>query len=407
MAGPLKGIRVLELGVWHVGPPIGYILGDLGAEVIKIERPEGGDTTRTMSPFWFEAINRSKRSVALDLKQARGREVFYRLVKKADVFFTNFPDSLLERLGAQYDAVASHNDRLVYASVSAFGHRGPERERRAYEALIQARTGFSVSLAGGPNSEPRVIEGGVFDQTAATVMVYGILAALVARERTGNGQKVEGSLLGGAIHLLHGAVNQALWRGDPSLSLPRGERSPLDPEVSRKEAENPLYNWYRCSDDRWIMFCEPDSDRFWGEFCRCIGAPHLAEEERYSDVRARTANRRRLIATLDEVFAGKSLDQWLETFREEGMSLAYSPVNSTEELSGDVQALENQYIAEMEHPKRGRIKTAGIPLRFSDTPASVSLAAPELGQHTDQVLAEVAGMNQGEIDRLREEGVLR
>ncbi|MFQ5874398.1 MAG: CaiB/BaiF CoA transferase family protein [Dehalococcoidia bacterium] len=407
MPGPLEGIRVIELAVWHVGPPIGYILGDLGAEVIKVERPDGGDTTRTMSPFWFEAINRSKKSVALDLKQPQGREVLYRLVEKSDVFSTNFPDSLLSRLGADYEAVAAHNQRLVYASVSAFGHLGPQRENRAYEALIQARTGFSVGLSGGLTSEPRVIEGGLFDQTTGTVMVYGILAALVARERTGKGQKVEGSLLGSAIHFQHGAVNYALWRDHPDLSLPPGEGSPLDPHGDRAEAVNPLYNWYQCSDGRWVMFCEPDSDRFWGEFCRCIGAPELIEDPRYADSAARSANRRRLIAVLDQIFARKSLSQWIQTFEDSGMTLAHSPVNATEELSDDIQALENQYITEIEHPRKGRLKTAGIPLRFSGTPASVSSAAPELGQHSDRVLSEVAGLSEGEIAKLRNEGVLQ
>ena len=406
MAGPLEGIRVIELAVWHVGPPIGYILGDLGAEVIKLERPDGGDSTRAMAPFWFEAINRSKKSVAIDLKQASGKDVLYKLVEKADVFISNFPESLLTRLGANYDAVSSHNPKLVYASVSSYGHRGPERERRAYEALVQARTGFTANVGGGITSEPVVLEGGLFDQTTATVMVYGLLAALVTRERTGKGQKVEGSILGSAIHFQHGAVNYALWGGFPDLSLPSGERSPMSPRTDRSEAENALYNWYKCADGRWIMFCEPDSDRFWEEFCHAIGASQVVKGSRFENAKVRTANRIELVAALDEIFDKKSLDEWLKTLEEAGLSMAYSSVQSTEELGRDPQAIENQYIAEMEHPKRGHMKTAGIPLRFCGTPASITSAAPELGQHTDEVLSKVVGLSDQRIGELRGQGVL-
>ncbi len=407
MPGPLEGIRVIELAVLHVGPPIGYILGDLGAEVIKIERPDGGDGFRTLGPFWFEAINRNKKSVALDLKQSQGRDILYLLVERSDVFVTNFPEGLLSRLGADYETISPRNQRLVYASVGSFGPLGPHREKRAYEALIQARTGFSVGLSGSPTSEPQVIEGGLFDQTTGTVMVYGILAALVSRERSGKGQKVEGSLLGSAIHFQHGAVNYALWRDHPDLSLPLGERSPIDPHGDRLDAENPLYNWYQCSDGRWIMFCEPDSDRFWNEFCRCIGASELAQDGKYADAKSRANNRRELITSLDRIFAQKSLPMWVETLERAGITMAYSPVKATVELSDDTQALENEYVTEIDHPKRGRMKVAGIPLRFSGTPASISSAAPELGQHTDEVLSQVARLSKDEISKLRGEGVLR
>ncbi|MCH8088936.1 MAG: CoA transferase [Chloroflexi bacterium] len=407
MPGPLEGIRVIELSVIHVGPPIGYILGDLGAEVIKVERPDGGDPFRSMGGFWFEAINRNKKSIALDLKQEEGRQAFYRLVDKSDVFVSNYPEALLDRLGAGYDILGGRNPRLVYASVGSYGPQGPEKGRRAFEALIQARSGFTANISGGPTDAPMLLEGGLFDQTTATVMVYGLLAALVSRERTGKGQKVEGSLLGSAIHFQHGAVNYALWHEVfPDMSLPEGEGSPLAPRLDRAEASNALYNWYKCSDGRWIMFCEPDPDRWWGEFCRAIGAPDLTDDPRYADAGARSANRQELYAKLDEIFAQKTLASWLKALQEAELSMAYSPVNSPAELAQDPQATANRYITEIEHPKRGKMKVAGIPLRFSGTPTSTMSAAPELGEHTDEVLSQIGGLSSEEIARLRSQGVM-
>ena len=211
MPGPLDGIRVVEMAVIHVGPPIGYILGDLGAEVIKVERPDGGDPTRSRGTFWFDAVNRSKKSVTLDLKQESGREALHRLIGKADIFVSNFPPALLERLGADYETLSGINSGLVYGQVGAWGPMGKDKDRRAFEALVQARSGFTSIVSGGLEAEPLLLEGGLFDQTTATVMTYGILAALVSRERTGRGQMVQGSLLGSAMHFQHGAVNYALW----------------------------------------------------------------------------------------------------------------------------------------------------------------------------------------------------
>lgn len=404
MAGPLEGIRVIELAVWHVGPPIGYILGDLGAEVIKIERPDGGDAFRRQA-FWFEAINRNKQSVSLDLKQDQGREVLYKLVEKSDIFVTNFQESLLARLGAGYDTLSSHNARLVYGSVGSFGHKGPQKENRAFEALIQARTGFTSILTGGVTNEPKVIEGGLFDQTAGTVMTYGILAAMVARERTGKGQKVEGSLLGSAIHFQHGAVNLALWQGHPALDMPKGIESFSDPIGDRTKPENPFFNSYKCSDGRWMMFCEPDPDRFWSDFCQVIDASELAEDSAYSTAAKRETNPQ-LITKLDTVFAQRTQAQWMQTFEEKNVSWAYSPVLEGADLASDAQVLENDYVVELDHPKEGKLKVTGVPLRFSDTPASVSSSAPELGQHTDEVLARIAGLSDDEIASLRGQGVL-
>ena len=399
MPGPLDGIRVVEMAVIHVGPPIGYILGDLGAEVIKIERPDGGDPTRSRGTFWFDAVNRSKKSVTLDLKSESGREVLHRLIGKTDIFVSNFPPALLERLGADYETLSGINSRLVYGQVGAWGPMGKDKDRRAFEALVQARSGFTSIVSGGLEAEPLLLEGGLFDQTTATVMTYGILAAMVSRERTGRGQMVQGSLLGSAMHFQHGAVNYSLWSEKfPELNLPPGEGSPLHSRNDRTKATSLLYNWYQCADRRWIMFCEPDPDRWWEEFCRAIGAEGLASTSPQDE------NWAGLMGQLDEIFAKKTLAEWLETLKDAGLDMAYSPVNSTAELAADPQARSNNYVIDVEHPTRGRMASAGVPLAFSGTPVGRVAAAPSLGEHNEEVATDVGGFSAEELARLKEDG---
>ena len=399
MPGPLDGIRVVEMAVIHVGPPIGYILGDLGAEVIKIERPDGGDPTRSRGTFWFDAVNRSKKSVTLDLKTDSGREALHRLIGKADIFVSNFPPALLERLGADYETLSGINSGLVYGQVGAWGPLGKDKDSRAFEALVQARSGFTAIVSGGLEAEPLLLEGGLFDQTTATVMTYGILAALVSRERTGRGQMVQGSLLGSAMHFQHGAVNYALWSENfPDMTLPPGEGSPLHARNDRSKSTSLLYNWYSCADDRWIMFCEPDPDRWWGEFCRAIGAEDLASTSPQDE------NWAGLMDQLDEIFAKRTLAEWLQTLKDAGLEMAYSPVNSTAELAADPQARANNYIVDIDHPTRGRMTSAGVPLAFSGTPVGRVSAAPALGEHNEEVMTGVGGYSDDEFARLKEDG---
>lgn len=399
MPGPLDGIRVVEMAVIHVGPPIGYILGDLGAEVIKVERPDGGDPTRSRGTFWFDAVNRSKKSVTLDLKSESGRGALHRLIGKADIFVSNFPPALLVRLGADYETLSGINGRLVYGQVGAWGPMGKDKDRRAFEALVQARSGFTTIVSGGLEAEPLLLEGGLFDQTTATVMTYGILAALVSRERTGRGQMVQGSLLGSAMHFQHGAVNYALWAEKfPDMNLPPGEGSPLHSRNDRSKSASLLYNWYQCSDGRWIMFCEPDPDRWWEDFCRAIGAEYLASTSPQDE------NWAGLMGQLDEIFAKKTLAEWLDTLKETGLEMAYSPVNSTAELATDPQARANNYIVDVDHPQRGRMTSAGVPLAFSGTPVGRVSAAPGLGEHNEEVMTGVGGYSVEEFARLKKDG---
>ncbi len=240
--------------------------------------------------------------------------------------------------------------------------------------------------------EPSVAVGSIFDQIGASMLAYGILAALVARERTGIGQEVESSLLAGAIHLQAQNINTFLWRG-------RGMA-----RFSRKRCRNPLTNYYQCADEKWILLSEPQSARYWHDFCTALGVPELEHDPLYSTAEARRQNYTEFIALLDRVFADKPRDEWLKIFSQ--YDFVYSPIYDYAEMADEPQVAENQYLVDMEHPVMGKVKTAGFPVRFSKTPASIQSAAPEFGAHTEEVLLEIGGYSWDEISRLREQGAL-
>jgi len=403
--GPLHGIRVLEWATWHQGAAgAGVLLGDLGAEVIKIEEPGGGDTIRgaremfgvtALLPgghnMFFEVSNRNKKSIALNLKHPKAREIVYRLVRKCDVFTTNFRPSVALRMGLDYQTLSRYNPRLIYANTTGYGVKGPYAERRAYDWIGLAHSGL-MTATGERELPPQPIVGMTADQTGALTAAYGILAALVARERLGVGQEVRTSMLNSMLWLQYINISTTLLRGK---SMRR---------ASRTRAPNPLANYYRCADGRWLMLCHVQSDRFWGELCRAIGRPELEKDPRFEDMEKRRENREELISLLDEVFASRPREEWLKIFA--GYDLIYSPINNIEELTADPQIQANEFITEFPHPVLGPVKVLKHPVEFSQTPAHMRSRAPELGEHTEEVLSEIGEYTWEEISRFREEGVI-
>jgi crotonobetainyl-CoA:carnitine CoA-transferase CaiB-like acyl-CoA transferase len=401
--GPLTGIRVIEVASVLNGPVTGYMLGDLGADVIKIESPVTGDPSRGYQTLFdvvmtlpdggsvlFESANRNKKSILLDLKNEAGITVFHRLIEKSDVFITNFSQKVICKLGLDYETLCRYNSRLVYASTTTFGSKGPMSERRGYDMVAQAVSGAMWLFGDRDSPEPSVAVGSIFDQIAASMLAYGILAALLALERTGMGQSVESSLLAGAIHLQAQNINTFLWRG-------RGMA-----RFSRKRCRNPLTDYYQCGDGKWILLSEPQSARYWHDFCVALGLPELENDQRYNTAEARTQHYAEFIALLDRIFVTKPRDEWLKIFSE--YDFVYSSVYDYDEMTREPQVQENQYLIEMEHPTMGRVKTVGFPAQFSKTPASIRSAAPEFGAHTEEVLLELGGYSWDEITKLREQG---
>ncbi|MCJ7606171.1 MAG: CoA transferase [Dehalococcoidales bacterium] len=401
MNGPLEGIRVIECAGYLSAPSAAYMLGDLGAEVIKIEDRVKGDPVRGMSSTFgrgmimddgtnilFETANRNKKSITLDLKKEKGKDILYRLVAASDVFCTNYSLGAIETLKMDYETLKRHNPKLVYGLATGYGSLGPDAQKRAFDAIAQARSGIMTTV-GEPDSPPLQIAGAIFDQMTGTVLVNGILAALVARDRQGIGQMVETSLLGSGIHMQAYNINVTMLRGRPM------------PKPSRKTLKNPLANHYECADGKWLLLCEAQSDRFWHAFCTALGIEDVEKDEKFLDAKTRRDNFIELTETLERVFKTKPRDEWLNILETQGEGMAFSPIMEPAEIGDDPQVLLNGYIEEIDHVHLGKVKMVGTPLKFSATPADNRNAAPNFGQHTEEVIMDILGCSWEDIEELK------
>ncbi len=406
MPGPLSGIRIVECGGYLSAPSACYILGDLGADVIKIEDRVTGDPVRGMESTFgrgmimpdgtnilFETANRNKKSMTLDLKKPKGKELLHQLVAAADVFCTNYSLPAIDNLEIGYETLKQYNPRLVYGLATGYGSLGPDSRKRAYDAIAQARSGIMTTV-GEPDGSPQQIAGVLFDQVTGTILAEGIMAALLARDRHGIGQKVEVSLLGSGIHMQAYNVNVTLLRG---RSMPR---------ASRKTLKNPLANHYECADGKWLLLCEAQSDRFWHAFCGAMGTGYLENDPKFATAKNRRDNSLELTEILDRQFRTKNRREWLDILEEKGEGMAFSPINELNELVADPQIPLNNYIVDIDHPSMGRVKMTGFPLSFSETPAAIRTSAPGFGQHTEEILIDILHYTWEEIEALREEEVI-
>lgn len=405
MPMPLEGIRVIDWTIWQQGPVSTAILGDLGADVIKLEQAGVGDPGRGLMSafgqsnqgdapdFYVETNNRNKKGITLDLKNEAGCQVLRDLIAKSDVLATNMRASAVERLGFDFETVHELNSKLIYATASGFGPKGPEAGRPSFDYLGLARSGMMHS-AGEPDDDPAGISAGIADQMGGVMLASGIVTALLARERFGIGQKVDTSQLGSMSFLQGLSLGASLLAG---TSLPR---------VARKKAGNPLWNHYRCRDGRWIAFAMLQPDRYWADFCRALEHEELIEDPRYVDLKVRAANAESVIELFDQVFLERDRSEWLERMDKAG-DIIFCPVNTVDDLANDdEQMLANGYIQELDHPEFGPTKMVGVPWTFSETPGSVRMPAPQLGQHTEEILMDVLGYDWDRISKLREDGAI-
>ncbi|MFC2000349.1 CaiB/BaiF CoA transferase family protein [Chloroflexota bacterium] len=405
MAMALEGIRILDWTQWQQGPVATMLLGDLGADVIKIEERVGGDTARGVMRIagamvvsdlgqrnpYFEVGNRNKRSITLDLKKDKAKEIVYQLVEKSDVFVHNFRSNAVQRLGLDYETLSTYNPQLIYAHSSGWGPKGPNKDAPSFDAAALARSGF-MSIITEPGRDPEYPQGGIADQIGAMTTAFGVLAALLVRERTGVGQKVDASILGGMSFLLGYPISFWTMAGIGQMW------------IYRKSAGNPLFNHYKCSDGKWIQLVLMPPDRYWPTFCRAAGLEELEKDPRFNSMDSRSKNCQELIAILDERFAAKSSGEWSEILKEN--DLIFSPLNSVAEFTDDPQALANEYVTEFDHPVWDRVRVAGFPVGYSKTPCSIRKEAPEFGQHTEEVLTEILGYSWEDIAMLKEEEVV-
>ncbi|PYM39248.1 MAG: formyl-CoA transferase [Candidatus Rokuibacteriota bacterium] len=392
---PLAGYRVLELAHLIAGPVCGMYLADMGADVVKVEQPAVGDAARTIydprlagDSVVFLTVNRNKRSVALDLGTGEGRRVFARLAARADVVVEAYRGGVAERLEIDYARLAPLNPRLVYCSLSAFGPEGPWREKPGLDMLVQAMGGL-MAVTGEPDGGPILCGAPVLDTLGAVSAALGVLTALLHRERTGEGQRVDVSLLGGAL-LAHAARL--------SVFLVTGQ------EPGRQGSAHPYLVPFQAfaTADGWI-YVAVWVERLWKPFCTAIERPELATDPRFAGRDDRLRHRRELVAALAPIFLTRTVQEWLA--RLERHEVLCAPVNRYADLPTDPQVVASRMLLAEDHPRAGRLTTLDTPIRFSRTPGGIRAHAPALGEHTDVVLSE-AGLAPDELARLRETKVI-
>jgi crotonobetainyl-CoA:carnitine CoA-transferase CaiB-like acyl-CoA transferase len=386
----LDGIRVVDLSRVLAGPFCGALLGDMGADVIKVEDPQAGDESRTWPPHkdgesaGYIVNNRNKRGIAVNLKTAEGVDVVRRLAARADVLIENFRTGTMEEFGLGYEALAAANPRLVYASVSAFGRTGPRAEGAGYEALMQAFSGI-MSITGEPGGAPVRCGVSFLDLTTGILCAFGVLNALYYRERTGLGQRVDGSLLETALgllnfqaegYLLAGTVPRALGSAHPSLSP---------------------YRNFRCRDDQWV-FIAGANDRLWRRLVTALELPAMADDPRFATNIERVKHRGQLEAALEKAIAAHDREPLLA--RLEAAGVPATPVHTVDQVLNDPQTASRTTIRRMAHPRLGEIPVVGMPVTFSRIRPDIRRHAPTRGEHTDEVLVE-HGYTAEEIRTLR------
>lgn len=398
---PLAGIKVVELAMWVAGPSTAVVMSDWGAEVIKLEDPNGGDpirgssTTRAPSETRvnapYELDNRNKRSVAVDLRRTEGVELAMKLIERADVFVTSLRLETLERMGLDYASMSSRNPRLVYASLNGYGHRGPDKNRPAFDyAAAWARSGLMHTVA-EPGNAPPAQRPAMIDHAAGLSLAGAISAALLNRVTTGRGCEVRISLF-----------QMGLWMNATDLSIGLITGKSPEPE-SRHQRANPLWNSYQCKDGKWIYFVMIQSDRHWPDFCAALEHPDWKDDSRFKDFNSRYRSSRELTRLIDEAVVSRTASDWAPIF--DRHKLIWAPVQSGAEVLHDPQAEAIGAFAAIEHPNIPGCRVVNSPIEFGDADAPSYSHAPELGHHTEEVALEI-GLSWEEIAKLKDSGVI-
>ena len=403
--GPMKGLRVLDWTMYQFGPVASSMLGDMGADVVKIEALDGdvGRAVARMSSrpialagdrnAYFETCNRNKRGIAVNLKTEEGREIVHKLVAEADVFIENYRKGIPERLGMGYETLREINPRLIYGSGTGYGPNGPDSAKPSLDGCEQARSGLMDAAAGPGQSDPSYVGGAVSDQMGGIILCLGVVSALHARDVTGVGQRVDVSHLSSTMWLQGLAVSMQLLSGFHYRM------------TDRSNPMNPMVNAYECADGRWIQFMSAQFQRYWPDFVSALGLKELIDDPLVGSVQGMTGGSPELTAIIAERFKTKPVDEWISIFNEYE-DLIFAKVQKIEELEHDPQVIANNYITDFVHPVIGDVKMCNFPVIFSETPAGVWKEAPELGQDTETILIEELGYDWDDIGRLQEAGTI-
>ncbi len=394
MPGPLDGIKILDLTRYQNGPHATVMLSDMGAEVLKVEMPGNGDPGRSLGIAedgfcsYFEALNRGKKSITLNLYTPETREVFLKLVEQADVLTENFRPGFLDKLGYGYDELKAVNPKLIYATNSGFGPNGEWARRGSFDVVAQGMSGAMIATGGGPGNEPYNAPWGLADQVGSMVFAYGVMSAVVARERFDVGQKIDVSQLGAMITL-------------QTLSIQGFLHSKQQPTFPGGRAFSPTFAWYAGSDDKWLTIGILDP-KHWPLLCQALEREDLITDERSADPFARAENREWLMDEIRATIATHPRDYWMDAIV--ARDIPCGPIYDYAMVEDDRQFWDNNYLAEVPHPNFPGHTAVGIPVSMSETPPAVQGVAPELGQNTEETLLGL-GYEWSDIERFHDLGV--
>jgi formyl-CoA transferase/CoA:oxalate CoA-transferase len=393
---PLEGVKILDLSHALAGPFCSTMLADFGAQVIKIEPPGSGDIARAWgSPLpggetdYFASLHRNKQGMVLDLKNPQGKETFLRMVERADIVLENYRPGALVRLGLDYETARKRNPGIIYCSISGFGQNGPYRDRPALDLILQAESGM-ISVTGQSGGHGARAGVSIADLTAGMNAAFGIMLALRAKEKSGIGQSIDVSMMEGQLALLSTMISNYCGTGE----VPR-------PMGTAYKALLPYQTFQTKTRD---LALAVGSEKLWKIFCPIIGCPELADDPRYNTNVQRAENRESLIAKLQQVFLTRSYEEWETVLTKNGIPVG--AINDLAQVVDHPQVKARGSIVDVDHPRAGKIRVVGVPVRLSATPGSVRTPSPALGEHTAEVLSELLGLDTAEIDALRAAGAL-
>tara|TARA_Y100001960_G_C14744293_1_gene864771 strand:+ start:62 stop:1252 length:1191 start_codon:yes stop_codon:yes gene_type:complete len=396
MNGPLKDIKVLDLTRILAGPYCTMMLGDMGAEVIKVENPKNGDDTRGWGPpflngvsTYFISVNRNKKSITLNLKEKKGKEILRKLIKNCDVMVENFRPGTLDNLGFPWTEIQKINEKIIFASVSGFGQTGPRKNEPGFDVVIQGEGGI-MSITGEPDGPPTKVGASIGDITAGMLAAQGILLGLYSREKTGKGQMIDISMLDGQISLLTYHANAFFATG----KVP-GRRGNRHPSITP-------YETYKCKDG--FLNLGVGNDSLWVKFCDAVGLDKIKNDSRFQINAERVKNRTELEKILVPFFINHELKKMIEILRNAGIPCG--AINNLEDALNNEQVIQREMVQEIHIPEVGKTKITGIPIKMSDTPGNIRIPPPSLGEHTNQILEDFLDFTSSEIQDLSEKNII-
>ena len=398
MKMPLEDVVVLDLSHALAGPHCSTMLADYGATVFKLESPDGGDISRAWGAAaggggaesaYFVSLHRNKRGLSINLKSPEGKELFLKVIEKADVMIENFRPGALEKLGLGYAAVSARNPGIIYASISGFGQDGPYRERAAMDLILQAESGM-ISITGEEGGSGVRCGTSIADMTAGMYAAFGIMLALRVKDKTGQGQRIDMSMMEGQLGLLNTMI--ASYGVEREMPAPMGT------------AYKALLPYQTLRTKTGDLAIAVGSEKLWKEFCPAIGRPDLLTDERFVGNRLRVTNRTALIDIVQTALLTRSYEEWEQIFLKAGIPVG--AVNNIGQVVDHPQVAARESLITMDHPRSGKVLMANVPVRLSKTPGSVRTPAPALGEHTGEILQELLGLSSAEVARLAAAGVV-